>query len=145
MEQLSAQLKKVLANTFTLYLKSHGFHWNVEGPGFPQYHEFFNDLYDELWNAVDPIAEHIRTLDVYAPASMTRYIELSEIHEEESFPYGGVEMARQLLNDNKTVLISLYAAQILANEAKEIGLANFLQDRIDIHKKHEWMLRSITK
>jgi len=145
MEQLIEQMKVALADTFTLYLKVHNFHWNVEGHGFPQYHAFFNDLYDELWNAVDPMAEHIRTLDAYVPGSMSRFLELATVQEDSTIPIGGKEMCMVLYADNQKVIVSLIAAQMMAEEAKEIGLANFLQDRVDVHKKHDWMLRSITK
>ena len=145
MEQLIEQMKVALADTFTLYLKVHNFHWNVEGHGFPQYHEFFNDLSDELWTAVDPLAEHIRTLDAYVPGSMSRFLELATVQEDAAIPVGGQEMCRVLYTDNQKVIVSLIAAQLLATEAKEIGLANFLQDRVDVHKKHDWMLRSISK
>jgi len=145
MEQLIEQMKVALADTFTLYLKAQNFHWNIECVGFPQYHSFLGDLYDELWNAVDPIAEHIRTLDAYVPGSMSRFLELATIQEESTIPVGGKEMCQVLYTDNQKVIVSLIAAQMMAEEAKEIGLANFLQDRIDAHKKHDWMLRSIVK
>ena len=81
METLQEIMKKVLADTFALYLKAHNYHWNVEGINFPQYHEFFGNLYEELHGAVDPIAEEIRSLDTYAPGSFTRFMELTEIEE----------------------------------------------------------------
>ena len=144
METLIEMMKKVLADTFALYLKAHNYHWNVEGSNFPQYHEFFGNLYEELHDAVDPIAEHIRALDAYAPGSFTRFMELTEIEDEVTVP-AGVEMARRLMTDNERVLATLDVAQKLADTVGKSGLANFLQERIDIHSKHQWMLRSITK
>ena len=144
METLIEMMKKVLADTFALYLKAHNYHWNVEGQNFPQYHEFFGNLYEELHGAVDPIAEHIRALDAYAPGSFTRFMELTEIEDELSVP-AGVEMARRLMTDNERVMATLDVAQKLADTVGKSGLANFLQERIDIHSKHQWMLRSITK
>lgn len=144
METLIEMMKKVLADTFALYLKAHNYHWNVEGSNFPQYHEFFGNLYEELHGAVDPIAEHIRALDAYAPGSFTRFMELTEIEDELSVP-AGVEMARRLMTDNERVMATLDVAQKLADTVGKSGLANFLQERIDIHSKHQWMLRSITK
>ena len=144
METLIEMMKKVLADTFALYLKAHNYHWNVEGSNFPQYHEFFGNLYEELHDAVDPIAEHIRALDAYAPGSFTRFMELTEIEDELSVP-AGVEMARRLMTDNERVMATLDVAQKLADTVGKSGLANFLQERIDIHSKHQWMLRSITK
>jgi starvation-inducible DNA-binding protein len=144
METLQEIMKKVLADTFALYLKAHQYHWNVEGVNFPQYHEFFGNLYKELHDAVDPIAEEIRSLDTYAPGSFTRFMELTEIEDEITVP-AGVEMARRLMTDNERVLATLNVAFKLADQFDKQGLADFLAGRIDIHNKHAWMLRSITK
>ena len=144
METLQEIMKKVLADTFALYLKAHNYHWNVEGSNFPQYHEFFGNLYEELHGAVDPIAEEIRSLDTYAPGSFTRVMELSEIEDETSVP-AGVEMARRLMTDNERVLATLNVAFKLADQFDKQGLADFIAGRIDTHSKHAWMLRSITK
>ena len=144
METLQEIMKKVLADTFALYLKAHNYHWNVEGSNFPQYHEFFGNLYEELHGAVDPIAEEIRSLDTYAPGSFTRFMELTDIEDEVSVP-AGVEMARRLMTDNEKVLGTLNIAFKLAEQLDKQGLADFLAGRIDVHNKHQWMLRSITK
>ncbi len=144
METLQEIMKKVLADTFALYLKAHQYHWNVEGVNFPQYHEFFGNLYEELHGAVDPIAEEIRSLDAYAPGSFTRFMELTEIEDEVTVP-AGVEMARRLMTDNERVLATLNVAFKLADQFDKQGLADFLAGRIDTHSKHAWMLRSITK
>ena len=144
METLQEIMKKVLADTFALYLKAHNYHWNVEGSNFPQYHEFFGNLYKELHDAVDPIAEEIRALDTYAPGSFRRYMEITEIEDELNVPTG-IEMARRLMNDNMKVIATLNMAFKLANQLDMQGLADFLAGRIDIHNKHQWMLRSITK
>ena len=144
METLQEIMKKILADTFALYLKAHNYHWNVEGQNFPQYHEFFGNLYEELHGAVDPIAEEIRSLDAYAPGSFTRFMELTDIEDETSVP-AGVEMARRLMTDNEKVIGTLNVAFKLADQLEKQGLADFLAGRIDIHNKHQWMLRSITK
>ncbi len=144
METLQEMMKKILADTFALYLKAHNYHWNVEGSNFPQYHEFFGNLYEELHDAVDPIAEHIRSLDAYAPGSFTRFMELTDIEDEVAVP-AGVEMARRLMTDNERVLATLNIAFKLADQLDKQGLADFLAGRIDAHNKHGWMLRSITK
>ena len=144
METLQEMMKKVLADTFALYLKAHNYHWNVEGSNFPQYHEFFGNLYEELHGAIDPIAEEIRSLDTYAPGSFTRFMELTDIEDEVSVP-AGVEMARRLMADNEKVLGTLNIAFKLADQLDKQGLADFLAGRIDGHNKHQWMLRSITK
>ena len=141
MEQLVDAMKKVLADTFALYLKAHYFHWNVTGPNFPQYHEFFQNIYSEVYGAVDRIAEEIRALNEYAPGSFERYKELSSIKDQTDIPAAN-EMIRVLMMDNLIVQQTLMDAYKLAEQYNEIGLSNFLQDRYDAHKKHGWMLRA---
>lgn len=141
---LADDMKVALAETFAFYLKAHNYHWNVEGPHFSEYHAFLNGLYDEVWLAVDAIAEHIRTLDTYVPGSFSRYKELSSIEDETKIPNASTMMTR-LEADNKKLIATLTKAQKSAEEAGKVGIANFFQDRIDIHEKHGWMLRSFTK
>jgi starvation-inducible DNA-binding protein len=144
MTDLVHETKVVMANNFALYLKAHNYHFNVEGPNFYQYHKFLEDLYNELWEAHDTIGEHIRALGAYAPASLSRYSELTEIEDELKIP-PAEEMIRRLLEDNERVIGSYYRAYEMAEAQQELGISNFFQDRIDIHKKHGWMLRSILK
>lgn len=141
MEELHNALKVVLADTFTMYFKSHSYHWNVIGPNFSEYHEFFGELYGELHGAVDTIAEEIRAANSFAPSSLDRLKELTRIQEADTIPTAD-RMFQILMNDNNIVLDSLKTAYDLAEKAEELGLANFLQDRMDIHKKHGWMLRA---
>jgi starvation-inducible DNA-binding protein len=144
MDELIQEMKVTLASTFSFYLKAHGFHWNVEGPNFPQYHEFLGNIYEEAFGAIDPIAEHLRTLGEYAPASFLRYKELSIVSDEINIP-APIAMMTKLTADNATLIEQLTKTQALAEQNKKMGLANFLQDRIDAHEKHGWQLRSITK
>lgn len=144
MEQLVQQMKVVLASTFAFYLKAHNFHWNVEGPDFTQYHAFLGDLYAETWGAVDLIAEHIRILNSYAPGSLSRFSQLSVIDDQINIP-NALKMIKELELDNNKLKDELVKAYKLAESANELGLSNFLQDRIDIHAKRGWMLRSIGK
>ena len=144
MEQLVEALKKALASSFAFYLKTHNYHWNVEGANFSEYHAFLGELYAEVWGAVDLIAEHIRTLDAYAPGSFTRFQQLSSIEDEMGVPTGRAMMAK-LLVDNQRVLADLQAAHAAAEMLNKRGIVNFLEDRIDTHEKHAWMLRSFTK
>lgn len=137
-------LKIALANNFALYLKAHYYHWNVEGPDFAQYHSFFGDFYGEVYGAIDVIAEQIRALNAYAPGSFERYLELSQITGEDRI-IPASEMLRELEVGNQTMISSLMASYHLAEAAGELGLANFLQDRLDQHKKHAWMIRSFLK
>jgi starvation-inducible DNA-binding protein len=144
MDTLIEMMKKVLADSFALYLKASNYHWNVEGINFPQYHEFFGNFYEEVYGSIDATAEEIRTLDAYVPASFGRFSELTDIEDETTVPMG-VEMARRLQADNEVVLETLNMAFKLANELDKQGLADYLAGRIDAHNKHAWMLRSITK
>lgn len=144
MDELKTALTKVLANTFVMYFKAHAFHWNVEGMFFPQFHEFFGNLYEELHGAVDPIAEHIRAIDGYAPASLADIKAASSISED-ILRTQPKEMLSSLISDNNLVIISLMQAYQEAEKVSELGLANFLQDRIDIHQKHGWMLKASSK
>ena len=138
-------LKVVLADSFTFMLKSWGFHWNVEGPDFAQYHAFLGDLYTEVQGAIDPIAEHIRTLDEYSPADFDRYKELSNIRTTTSIPEAR-SMLSTLLEDNEKLIKSISDGIKEAGiDPAHKGIENFLQDRLDIHQKHGWMLRSLTK
>jgi starvation-inducible DNA-binding protein len=144
MNELIQQMKVVLASSFALYLKTHNFHWNVEGPNFPQYHDFLNNLYNEIWLAVDAIAEHIRTLDAYAPGSLSRYSQLSVINDQSNVPAAKAMLA-ELELDNQKIINELNKALELAESSDKHGLANFIQDRIDIHEKHKWMLKATGK
>ena len=141
---LAQALKEALADTFSMYLKSHNFHWNVTGPDFAQYHAFLENLYNELWLAVDAIAEHIRAIDAYAPGSYKRFSELTKIADELNIPTA-IAMMQKLVTDNEAVMATLKKAYKEAEAADMVGLANFLQDRIDIHSKHGWMLKAITR
>ena len=144
MDDLIEEMKVSLASTFAFYLKAHNFHWNVEGAGFPQYHSFFEGIYSDAWGAVDSIAEHLRTLQSYAPGSFARYTDLSIVKDELNIP-PAMSMMTKLLADNQSIINQLTKTQSLAEQAKKMGLANFLQDRIDAHEKNGWMLRSIIK
>jgi len=144
MDELVQQTKVVLASTFAFYLKAHNFHWNVEGPNFPQYHELFKGVYEDAWGAVDEIAEHIRALDAYAPGSMSRFSSLSVVDEQLNIPEAK-KMVIELEQDNKIIINVLTKAQQLAERNGKIGLADFFQGRIGIHEKHGWQLRATGK
>lgn len=144
MSALGDKLRVVLADSFTFMLKSWYFHWNVEGPDFAQYHAFLGDLYTEVQGAVDPIAEHIRTLDEYAPGSYKRYQELSTIDTIETIPDAKTMLAT-LLTDNQKLIGSISDALSVNFAPEQRGIENFLQDRLDIHQKHGWQLRALAK
>jgi len=137
-------VKVLLASSFSLYLKAANFHWNVEGPNFPQYHGFLGDFYADVYSTIDTLAEYIRALDSYAPGSFTRFQELTLIEDcvEQLAP---TEQFTELLVDNNTLLTYLNASFALATAENQQGIANFLAERIDAMQKHNWMLRSILK
>ena len=139
--ELIESMKVLLASTFALYLKSHNYHWNVTGPNFAQYHDFFGGMYGEIHSSVDSTAEEIRKLGSFAPAALSRYLELSVVQDEMMIPEPAIMFAR-LANDNDAVIRVLYQARQLADEAGAFGTVNYLEGRIDAHEKHAWMLKS---
>ena len=141
---LSDNLKVLLASTNSLSIKAQNFHWNVEGDNFPQYHEFFGNFYEEVYSSVDKIAEYIRTLDSYAPGSLTRYAELTIIEDQTKIPRPNLMFA-ELLSDNGKMIDLLNGCFGSAEEENKQGIANFIAERLDAHEKHGWMLRSILK
>jgi len=143
MDALQLALRKVLADTFGMYFKAHAYHWNVVGPDFSQYHDFFGKLYEELFGAVDTIAEHIRAIDGMAPNNLSMLT--NETSLSDTNPTKAMDMFNDLLMTNNLVLVSLMRAYQLADDADELGLANFLQDRIDVHQKHGWMMKATLK
>ena len=144
METLVNQLKTILGTNFALYLKAHGYHWNVEGPNFPQYHAFLDDFYNSVFAQLDPIAEHLRALNSYAPGSLARMLELADLQEATNIP-DGISMLRDLASDNDRFIMHLRAGIVAADGANEPAVGNFLQDILDAHQKHGWMLKSIIK
>ena len=141
---LSDNLKVLLASVNSLSIKAQNFHWNVEGDNFPQYHEFFGNFYEEVYSSVDRIAEYIRTLDSYAPGSLTRYAELTIIEDQTKIPRPNLMFA-ELLSDNEKMIDLLNACFSSAEEENKQGIANFIAERLDAQEKHGWMLRSILK
>ena len=144
MEELIEELKKLFASNYAFYLKAQYYHWNVEGSDFPQYHEFFGSLYSEVGGSIDPMAEHIRAIDAYAPGSFERFVDLSAINGDDTIPTG-IIMATRLHEDNEKLLTMLIDVYKKAEAVDRLGLSNFLQDRIEAHRKHAWMLRATTK
>tara|TARA_R110000868_G_scaffold50628_5_gene161551 strand:- start:2276 stop:2704 length:429 start_codon:yes stop_codon:yes gene_type:complete len=138
------ELKKAQADVFTFYLKAHFYHWNIEGINFPQYHDFLQNLYTDVFGSVDTIAELVRTLDSYAPGTLSMYKSLTSIEESDDVPDART-MILNLFQENMKVRASLMQAYDTADKTGEIGVANFLQDRIQAHEKHSWMMRSILK
>jgi len=137
-------LSRVLADTYLLYLKTHNFHWNVEGPMFQTLHQMFMDQYTEAWNAVDPIAERIRALGHYAPGSYRQFIKLASIKESEGVPKAG-KMVRELIQGQEAVARTARAVLPLAERANDQPTLDLLTQRLNVHEKNAWMLRSLLK
>lgn len=141
---LTEQLKTNLADIYALYLKAQNFHWNVEGPDFAQYHEFLGKFYESVGGEIDGVAELIRTLNEYAPGSFGRFSELTSIFDETSIR-PPLEMIKILEADNVIVLQGLRDTYETAEQEKQYGISNHIQDLITAHEKHNWMLRSFNK
>jgi starvation-inducible DNA-binding protein len=136
--------KEALANTFVMYFKAQSYHWNVEGINFPQMHEFFGDLYEELSDAVDPFAEQIRALGEYAPRNLDEIFKLKTIDGDNVATTLPAMIADLLIANNQSI-ITLNKLFGELDAAGEQGFADFVASRLDAHKKHGWMLKSILK
>jgi len=134
-------LAKVLADTFVLYLKTHSFHWNVEGPQFRALHEMFEEQYRDLWDSIDEIAERIRALGHPAPGTMDKFKDLSEIQESDLIP-SAADMLQQLVSDNAITTRTIRAALSTAQDAGDEATAGLLGDRLAYHEKQLWMMKS---
>lgn len=142
---LADSLKTLLATEYAFVIKAQFFHWNVEGPDFAQLHEFFGELYEEVYgNSIDRTAEYIRTLDDYAPGSFERFSELSRISGQTKVPRARL-MIEELLANNMQMIDLLNETFAAAEQENQQGIANFIAERIDAHGKHGWMLRSFLK
>ena len=135
-------LEKVLADTYTLYLKTHNFHWNVTGPKFNDFHAMFMGQYTEMWNAVDLIAERIRSLGAFAPGSYKDFARLSSVKEADGVPEA-MDMIRDLVTGHETVIRTARAALAPAEAANDQSTLDLLTQRLQVHEKTAWMLRSL--
>ncbi len=135
-------LSRFLADTYTLYLKTHNFHWNVTGPMFQTLHILFMDQYTEAWTAVDLIAERIRALGFPAPGSYREFAELSSIRDSEGVPKAK-DMIRQLIEGQEAVVRTARTLFPLAEKAGDQPTLDLLTQRMQIHEKNAWMLRSL--
>ena len=140
--EIVAALERVLADTYTLYLKTHNFHWNVTGPKFNDLHAMFMTQYVEMWNAVDLVAERIRSLGSFAPGSYKDFARLSNIEEATEVPKD-MEMVAQLVKGHETVIRTARAALAPADAANDQSTLDLLTQRLQVHEKTAWMLRSL--
>jgi starvation-inducible DNA-binding protein len=137
-------LSKVLADTYLLYLKTHNFHWNVEGPMFQTLHTMFMEQYTEAWNAIDLVAERIRSLGHYAPGTYREYLKLGSIKETEGVPKAE-QMVKLLVEAQEAVVRTARGVLPLAEKANDQPTLDVLTQRMDVHEKNAWMLRSLLK
>lgn len=143
-EKIVAGLSRVLADTYSLYLKTHNFHWNVEGPMFNTLHLMFMEQYTELWNALDAIAERIRSLGYPAPGTYGQFARLTSIEETEGVPEA-LEMVRLLVAGHEAVARTARATFPAAEKGGDESTADLLTQRLQVHEKTAWMLRSLLK
>lgn len=141
---IAEALSRLLADTYTLYLKTHNFHWNVEGPMFNTLHLMFMEQYTELWNALDLIAERIRALGYPAPGTYAQFAKLTSIPETEGVPEA-MEMVRLLVQGHEAVARTARAAFPAAEKGHDESTADLLTQRLQVHEKTAWMLRSLLK
>jgi starvation-inducible DNA-binding protein len=136
-------LSRLLADTYTLYLTTHNFHWNVTGPMFNTLHVMFMGQYTELWNAVDPIAERIRSLGHPAPGSYAQFARLSSLPDAPETPPKALEMVRVLVAGHEAVARTARKLFPLADKAGDEPTADLLTQRLTVHEQTAWMLRSL--
>lgn len=134
-------LNKVLADSFVLYFKTHSFHWNVTGPNFKSLHTFFEEMYTEQWNAIDEIAERLRSLGEWAPETLKNILSTASIKEAGQMP-DAEGMVEILAADNRALVETMKSALKKASDAGDEVTAGLLVERIAIHEKNAWMLES---
>lgn len=138
-------LNATLADTYSLYMKTHAYHWNVTGPQFNTLHLMFEGQYQEMWMALDTIAERVRALGVFAPVSGKQFAELSAIENADTAPPKADDMVKRLLADHETLIKRARAGLETAEKAGDAASADLLTVRIQTHEKTAWMLRSLTQ
>lgn len=145
MSDLVNELKTTLANVIAVYLRAHGYHWNVEGPDFAQYHALFETIYSDIYESIDPTAENIRKLGDYAPYRLERIVELRTVPEPNRVANDAKSLANDLLEANVFLVNEWKRVFTVADQADEQGIANFAAERIDMHQKWVWQLRASVK
>jgi starvation-inducible DNA-binding protein len=138
-------LNKLVADEFLFYFQAHTFHWNVEGPMFPEYHAFFGKVYTDHFAVVDPLAEYIRALDSYAPTSLSQIINIASIHEPTGRPSNAQAMFAEIAVDNTALIATIKEVKTVSERAGETNIGNYMDTLLDIHTKLAWMLRSLQK
>ena len=139
------ELKTLLATSFSFYLKTANYHWNIEGDDFIQYHPWLGELYAGVYGTIDQIAEYIRAMQAYTPASLIRFMELTKIQDQIEVAQPMAIFEQLLLVDNQIMLDLLISAFDTATNERQHGIANFIAERIDFHQKYAWQIRSTLK
>jgi starvation-inducible DNA-binding protein len=140
---IAAGLSRLLADTYTLYLTTHNFHWNVTGRMFNSLHTMFEGQYNALWTAVDPIAERIRSLGHVAPGSYAQFGALSSLEDAPAVPPAAMEMVRILMDGHESVARTAREVFKLADDARDEPTADLATQRLTVHEQAAWMLRSL--
>ena len=143
-EKYHLSLKTAFASEYSFALKAQNFHWNVEGPLFVQLHDLFDRIYTEVYGSIDTFAEELRALQIYAPASLSKFSMLTKVEDENAVP-DFQDMLRELLADSDKMANMFKIVFAMSEEAGDHGLSDFLAGRQDAHKKHSWMLRASLK
>jgi starvation-inducible DNA-binding protein len=141
---LVKELQELMGDVTVFYFRAHGYHWNVEGEDFSQYHNLFEDIYSDVYGSIDPLAENIRKLGEYAPFKLDTLIKLASL-EDSKVPTNPRAMAKDLLEANESLIEILKSVFHTANDDDEQGIANFIAERIDMHQKWSWQLKASTK
>ena len=139
---LADTLRVTLSEAYVLYHTIHGFHWNLKGSDFWEYHKFFDEIVDDIYEHIDPIAENIVKLGGVAPFKMSELVSLSSIDESGLDSVDPLVLTRKFIDMNSKYLENLKSAFIIANNANEQGVANFIAERIDMHQKWNWFLKA---
>jgi starvation-inducible DNA-binding protein len=139
--QLVEALKKLLGNEVVMYFKAHGHHWNVVGNDFAQFHDFFQEIYEDVYSSIDPTTEDIRKLGSPAPYRLVEFARSADIQDAQ-VGQNAMAMCKDLYDANDIVLASLNMTFDIANQSNEQGIANFLAERIDMHQKWRWQLNA---
>jgi starvation-inducible DNA-binding protein len=143
-EKYHLALKTTFASEYAFAIKAQNFHWTVEGPLFVQLHDLFERIYTEVYGSIDTFAEELRALQVYAPASLSKFSMLTKVEDENAVP-DFQDMLRELLADSDKMANMFKIVFAMSEEAGDHGLSDFLAGRQDAHKKHSWMLRASLK
>ena len=144
MDELKKAMKVAFASEYSFALKAQNFHWNVEGPLFPQLHMLFGNIYEEVYESIDPFAENIRKLGSYTPASFERFSMLTQVEDELNMLEDRAMIA-ELMQDSDKMVKLLKMVFDLSEQSGEHGLSDFIAGRMDAHRKHSWMLRATSK